>query len=394
MLAAGTAEAAVAFIEIGAVVLAMAVLGRLAGRLQIPAVPFYLIAGLAVGEGGFVQLRVSEEFISLSSEIGVLLLLLALGLEYDRDELRSGLTGGVRAGVVDMLANGLPGLALGFVLGWDWLACVLLGGATWVSSSGIVAKILRDLDRLAFRETPSVLNLLVIEDLAMAIYLPVVAALVVGGSAGTTSLKVLAAVGAVTLILVLALRFGGHLTRVVGGGSDESLLLAIFGLTLLVAGVAQSIDVSGAIGAFLVGLAVSGQVGARAVALIAPLRDLFAATFFLFFSFQIDPSDLLGALVPAAVLAVVTAFTKIVSGWYAAGRNGIGPGGRMRAGTALVARGEFSVVIAALGVGLVDGADLGALVAAYVLILAVAGPLLARFADRLPRPRAAPAPAA
>jgi CPA2 family monovalent cation:H+ antiporter-2 len=152
--------------------------------------------------------------------------------------------------------------------------------------------------------------------------------------------------------------------------------------------------VSGAIGAFLVGLAVSGQVGARAVALIAPLRDLFAATFFLFFSFQIDPSDLLGALVPAAVLAVVTAFTKIVSGWYAAGRNGIGSGGRMRAGTALVARGEFSVVIAALGVGLVDGADLGALVAAYVLILAVAGPLLARFADRLPRPRAAPAPAA
>jgi CPA2 family monovalent cation:H+ antiporter-2 len=386
VFAAGTADAAVAFIEIGAVVLVMAVLGRLAGRLQIPAVPFYLIAGLAVGNGGFVELRVSEEFISLSSEIGVLLLLLALGLEYDRDELRSGLTGGVGAGVVDMVANALPGLALGFVLGWDWLACVLLGGATWVSSSGIVAKILRDLDRLAFRETPSVLNLLVIEDLAMAIYLPVVAALVVGGSAGGTSLKVLAAVGAVTLILVLALRFGGHLTRIVGGGSDETLLLAIFGLTLLVAGLAQSIDVSGAIGAFLVGLAVSGQVGARAIALISPLRDLFAATFFLFFSFQIDPSDLAGVVAPAAVLAVVTAFTKIVSGWYAAARNGIGPGGRMRAGTALVARGEFSVVIAALGAGLVDGPELGALVAAYVLILAVAGPVMARFADQLPRP--------
>jgi CPA2 family monovalent cation:H+ antiporter-2 len=392
MLAAGTAEAAVAFIEIGALVLVMAVLGRLAGRLQIPAVPFYLIAGLVVGEGGVVDLRVSEEFISLSSEIGVLLLLLALGLEYDRDELRSGLTGGIRAGVVDMLANALPGLALGFVLGWDWLACVLLGGATWVSSSGIVAKILRDLDRLAFRETPSVLNLLVIEDLAMAVYLPVVAALVVGGSAGGTSLKVLAAVGAVALILVLALRFGGHLTRVVGGGSDETLLLAIFGLTLLVAGVAQSIDVSGAIGAFLVGLAVSGQVGARAIELISPLRDLFAATFFLFFSFQIDPSDLVGVLAPAAVLAVVTAFTKLATGWYAAARNGIGPGGRMRAGSALVARGEFSVVIAALGVGLVDGAELGALVAAYVLMLAVAGPLMARFADRLPRPGAQPVP--
>jgi CPA2 family monovalent cation:H+ antiporter-2 len=386
VIAAGTADAALAFIEIGAVVLVLAALGRLAGRLGITAVPLYLIAGLALGDGGLFDLRVSEEFISLSSEIGVLLLLLALGLEYDGDELRSGLTGGARAGVVDMLANALPGVALGLVLGWDWLACVLLGGVTWVSSSGIIAKVLRDFDRLAFRETPSVLNVLVIEDLAMAVYLPVVAALVVGGSAGETTVKVLAAVGAVALILVLALRFGGHLTRVVGGGSDETLLLAIFGLTLLVAGVAESIDVSGAIGAFLVGLAVSGQVGERAIGLVSPLRDLFAATFFLFFSFQIDPSDLVGALGPALLLAAVTAVTKIVTGWYAAGRNGIGPAGRMRAGTALIARGEFSIVIAALGAGLVDGTDLGALAAAYVLILAVAGPVLTRFADRLPFP--------
>ena len=208
----------------------------------------------------------------------------------------------------------------GLHLGREPLAAVLLGGVTWVSSSGIVSKVLFDLDRLGFRETPAVLNVLVIEDLAMAVYLPVVAALVVGGTPGETAFSVALAVVAVLVILMLALRFGDRLTSLLGGGTDESLLLAVFGLTLLVAGLAQSIEVSGAIGAFLVGLALSGRVGERSMELISPLRDLFAATFFVVFSFRIDPADLVGALVPALALAVVTAVAKLVTGWYAGQR--------------------------------------------------------------------------
>ncbi len=387
ILAAGSSEAALAFIEIGAVVLVLALLGRLAARLGISAVPFYLVAGLAVGEGGVAPLDVSEGFIELAAEIGVLLLLLALGLEYSQDDLREGLRTGLPSGVVDMLANALPGVALGFLLGFDWLAAVLLGGVTWVSSSGIVSKVLFDLDRLGYRETPVVLNVLVMEDLAMAVYLPVVAALVVGGSASETTLAVGAALVVVIVILLLALRFGDTLSKALGSSSDETLLLSVFGLTLLVAGLAQSIEVSGAIGAFLVGLALSGEVGHRSTELISPLRDLFAATFFLFFSFRIDPADLVDALLPALGLAVATAFTKLASAWYAAARAGVGPRGRVRAGTALIARGEFSIVIAALGSTLVDGPDLEALAAAYVLVLAVAGPVAARAADQIPLPR-------
>lgn len=393
MIAAGSSEAALAFIEIGAVALALAILARFAGRLGITAVPLYLLGGLAVGEGGFVTLDVSEDFISLTAEIGVLLLLLALGLEYDQDELQDGLRTGLPTGAVDMLANGLPGVALGLILGWEPIAAVLLGGVTWVSSSGIVSKVLFDLDRLGYRETPAVLNVLVIEDLAMAIYLPVVAALVVGGSPGDTTLSVAIAVAAVVVILLMALRLGGRLTAVLAGGTDESLLLAVFGLTLLVAGLAQSIEVSGAIGAFLVGLALSGQVGDRSMELISPLRDLFAATFFVVFSFRIDPADLLGAFLPALVLAVVTAAAKLGTGWFAGQRAGVGALGRVRAGTVLIARGEFSIVIAALGSSLVDGPDLEALAAAYVLLVAVGGPLITRYADRIPLPARASAAA-
>ena len=221
MIAAGSAEAALAFVEIGAVALALAVLARFASRLGITAVPLYLLGGLLVGEGGVVTLDVSTDFVELVAEIGVLLLLLALGLEYDQDELRNGLRTGLPVGVVDMLANGVPGVIAGLLLGWEPLAAVLLGGITWISSSGIVSKVLFDLNRLGFRETPSVLNVLVIEDLAMAVYLPVVAALVVGGSPGETTLAVTIAVVAVLVILFLALRFGNRLSSVLGRWPDE-----------------------------------------------------------------------------------------------------------------------------------------------------------------------------
>lgn len=390
VVAAAGGDVPLAFVEIGAVALALAVLARLAARLDITAVPLYLLAGLAVGEGGVVTLDVSEDFIALTAQIGVLLLLFTLGLEYSSDELRTGLRQGGVPGAVDAVANAAPGVGVGFLLGWGPTAAILLGGVTWISSSGVVSKVLADLGRLGNRETPSILNVLVIEDLAMAVYLPVVAALVAGRSATATAATVAAALVTVAVILLLALRFGGRLSDLLAPGSDEAVLLAVFGLTLLVGGLAEQVQVSSAIGAFLVGLALSGPVRDRAAERIEPLRDLFAATFFLFFSFQIDPATLLDQLVVAALLAVVTSGTKLVTGWVAAGRAGVGPRGRVRAGTALIARGEFSIVIASLAAGLAEAEELGALAAAYVLFSATLGPLLAKFADRLPVPGTRP----
>lgn len=384
VFAAASGDAPLAFIEIGAVAIALAVLARIAGRLGITAIPLYLLAGLAVGEGGIAPLDVSEDFIALAAQIGVLLLLFTLGLEYSADELRHGLRTGLVPGAVDAAANFLPGFGAGLLLGWEVTTAVLLGGVTWISSSGVVSKVLTDLDRLSNRETPAILNILVIEDLAMAIYLPFVAALVAGGAPLDTVVTVTVALIAVAVILLVALRWGERLSAVLAHGNDEALLLAVFGLTLLVGGLAEQLQVSSAIGAFLVGLALSGVVQARASELIEPLRDLFAATFFLFFSFQIEASSLLGAIAPAAALTVVSGGTKLLSGQVAAARAGAGRRGRMRAGTALIARGEFSIVIASLGAATVDGEALGAFAAAYVLLTAIVGPLAAKYADAMP----------
>jgi monovalent cation:H+ antiporter-2, CPA2 family len=373
------------FIELGVGVIGLALLARLASRWGFSAIPLYLLAGLAFGNGGLIPLRFSEDFVHIGAEIGILLLLFMLGLEYTGEELKENLRSGLPAGLVDLLLNFPPGLIAGLLLGWSPLAAVLLGGVTYISSSGVIAKVLAELGRMNNQETGIIISVLVIEDLMMALYLPLVAVQLIGQDVTTGVLSTLAALVTVGVVLAVAVRYGKPLSRLISHQSDEVILFSTLGLVLLVAGIAQRLQVSAAIGAFLVGIAWSGPVAERSRKLLGPLRDLFAAMFFLFFGLQVDPATLPPVLLPAIGLGVLTALTKIGTGWWAARRGGIDPLGRLRAGTALVARGEFSIVIAGLGVSAGLEPRLGSLSAAYVLFLAVLGPTLARVIEPLAR---------
>lgn len=372
---------ALVLIEIGALLLGIALLGRLAGRLGISPIPFILLGGLAFGEGGLLPFTSGGEFIEIGAEIGVILLLLMLGLEYTPQELIGNLRTSRMPGLVDMLLNAIPGALAALLLGWGPVAAVALAGITWISSSGVIAKMLQDLGRLSNRETPVVLSILVIEDLAMAFYLPVLTALLIGLDLGAGIITVVIALASVLVILYIALRHGHFVSRIVWSRSAEVLLLSVLGLTLLVAGLAAQASVSSAVGAFLVGIAISGPVAEHAHRLLTPLRDLFASVFFLFFGLSTDPADLLPMLVPAILLAVITMGTKLITGYYAARKGGIAEAGRWRAGFALLPRGEFSIVIAGLAVASGVDRSLAALATAYVLITIVVGPLLARLPD-------------
>ncbi|WP_326751425.1 cation:proton antiporter [Streptomyces hirsutus] len=374
-------SSAIFLIEFGAIILGLGLLGRLAGRLQFSPIPLYLLAGLAFGEGGLLPLGASEEFVAIGAEIGVVLLLLMLGLEYTASDLVSNLKTQYPAGLVDMLLNAVPGAILALLLGWGPVAAVVLAGVTWISSSGVIAKVLNDLGRLGNRETPVILSILVLEDLAMAVYLPIVTALLAGVGLAAGSVTLAVALGVAGLVLFVAVRYGRVISRFVSSDDAEKLLLVVLGLTLLVAGIAQQLQVSAAVGAFLVGIALSGEAAEGAHNLLAPLRDLFAAVFFVFFGLHTDPQSIPPVILPAFVLAVVTALTKTATGWWAARRAGILGKGRWRAGGTLVARGEFSIVIAGLAVTAGIEPQLGPLATSYVLILVVLGPLAARYTE-------------
>jgi CPA2 family monovalent cation:H+ antiporter-2 len=379
---------ALVLVELGAVALTLAVLARVASRLTISPIPLYLIAGLALGEGGIAPLVTSEQFIEVGADLGVIFLLLMLGLQYSAEELVDGMRSVAPAGVLDLVLNFTPGLVMGLVLGWGVVPALFLGGVTYVSSTGVIVKLLNDLGWTGNRETPVVLSVLVFEDLAMAILLPTLAALTLGGSTSGVLLTIGIAVAAMVGAIALAYRQGDRLGGLVIHRSDEVSLLSIFGLTLLVAGLAEGVNISAAVGAFLVGISLSGEAVARADTLLTPLRDLFAAVFFLFFGLSTDPGDIPDVLLLAVVLGAITAATKLVVGWWAARRRGIGRAGRRRAGVTLVARGEFSIIIAGLAAGVTGAEDLPALAAAYVLVMAIGAPIAAKFVDPGRRSRA------
>lgn len=368
-------------IEVGALLLGLSLLGRVASRFGQSPIPLYMTAGLAFGAGGLFPLAASNDFLASGSELGVVLLLLLLGLEYSPQELMGNLRSSARAGVWDAILNALPGAAFALLMGWGPVAALAMAGVTWVSSSGVIAKVLRDLGRLGNRETPVVLAVLVIEDLAMAFYLPVLSAVVIGASLLQGSVTVAVAVGSVSLVLYLAVRHGKKLSSIFSANHPESLLLGVLGLAMLVAGLAAEVQVSSAVGAFLVGIALSGQVAQNAEKLLRPLRDLFAAIFFVFFGFTTNPADIPNVIVPAIALAVVTMSTKVLTGYFAARRAGIGRPGRWRTGLALTPRGEFSIIIAALAVTAGVEPMIAPLAATYMLVTVIVGPLLARLTD-------------
>ncbi len=365
-------------LEIGGIVFVLALLARIARRLGISPIPLYLLGGLALGDGGILPIVTSDDFIDAGAQIGVVLLLFMLGLEYTGDELVKSLKTTAVAGAVDLFANFTPGYLAGLIIGFGPIGSLFLGGVTYISSSGVVAKLLEDLGWTGNRETPTILSILVFEDLAMAVILPILGALALGGTVAGTLGSVAAALVAVVITISVASRHGERLSGVAFSGSDEVNLLTVLGITLIVAGIAEHLHISAAVGAFLVGIGVSGEAAEHARNLLTPLRDLFAGVFFIFFGLSIDPSTLPSVAGTVLLLAVVTGITKAGTGWWAARREGIGRKGRMRSATALIARGEFSIVIAGLGLTAGVGAELALIAAGYVLVMATVGPILAR----------------
>lgn len=372
-------------IELGVVLVGLAVLARLATRLSITTIPLYLIAGLAFGEGGLLPLVTTEGFIAIGAEIGLILLLLMLGLEYSAAQLVSTLRTTTRPAFIDLVANFTPGFLLALAFGWDLIPAAFLGGVTYVSSSGVAAKLLQDARAEDDAERGFVLSILIVEDLAMALYLPLLAALVIGGGSLTGLWSAAIAIAAVMTLILIAVRFDVGISRILFSRSDEALLLTIMGLTILVAGLAELIQVSAAVAALLVGILLAGPAARSAHELLTPLRDLFAALFFAFFGLSVDPSTIPEVLPQALLLGVMTGGTKFASAYFTSKRSGLDRTHSLHAATILLSRGEFSIVIAGLGVAAGIEPELGPVAVAYVLLMVVAGPLLARLARSDPK---------
>jgi CPA2 family monovalent cation:H+ antiporter-2 len=373
------------FLEFGLLLAGLGIITRLSTRIRVSPVPFYLIAGLFFGTGGFIPLDTNSDLISVVAKMGSIVLLLLLGLEYSGPQLIGTVRKHSVSGVVDIFANALPGALAGLILGWGFVGALTLAGVTYVSSSGIASQVIRDMRWRRNPESGSVVGVLVVEDLVMAPYLPVLTAVLSGVGILSGLLSVTVALIVVAISLWLSIRGHDQSVRWFRRGEDTSgLLLIIFGVALAASALASYASFSPEVAAFLVGLLVTGEIAEQVRRRLDPLREVLAAVFFAYFGISTDTGALTTMLFPAMILAIISLFTKLATGWYVGHVDGLGVVARLRAGALLGGRGEFSVVIASLAAtSAALPSEIGALIAAFLIITAVVAPIMARFAEPL-----------
>ncbi|MEV0527786.1 cation:proton antiporter [Streptomyces sp. NPDC050439] len=364
----------------GGAFLAAAVLARVGGRIGLPTIPLFILAGILLGPHtpGVVLLSDPHDLEMLSA-LGLVLLLFYLGLEFHMDDLKSGGRKMALAGGTYLALNVGAGLGFGFALGWGTSEALVLAGVLGISSSAIVTKVLVDTGRLGNPETKPILGIIVVEDIFLALYLAALQPVLSGADSLAAAVMDGGKAFGFLLLLALVARFG---TKVVGRlmdtRDDELLVISFLGAAVFVAGVSEWFGVADAIGAFMVGLMVGSTAsGERVRKLVHPLRDAFGAIFFFGFGLSIDPGDLPTVLWPVLAAVAVTLLMNVLAGLGAARIYGFGAGPAANISTTLLARGEFALILATMAATAGLDERLSPFIAGYVLLLAVLGPLAA-----------------
>ncbi|CAN5341456.1 cation:proton antiporter [soil metagenome] len=362
------------------------VLGRLGKLIGLPAIPIYMLVGLiASPHFKLFPLNFQAADVKLVAVFGLILLLFNLGLEFDQDEFFGNagtllLSGGTRIAI-----NMAVGFGFGMWVGWGTREALIIAGMTATSSSAIVTKLLIELKRLANPETPAILGITVVEDVFVAIYLAIVA-VIIGGDTGVWQVVLKLAISFSFLVAMFALaRWGGRVvSRLVQTKDDELFTILFFGLAVAFGGIGEVLGVSDAIGAFLIGLVLGAtRYRARIEALALPMRDIFAAFFFLNFGLDLNPSTFGQVLIPVAVGVVMTLVINTAGGQLIAWQNKLTPAQGFNVSAMLQNRGEFALILATLASGAGLDARLTPFAGLYVLSMAIIGPILAVNSEKM-----------
>ncbi len=357
----------------------LAGLGLVASRLGLSAIPAYLFAGLLLGpnEPKALSLVRPSEVTDFVAEIGLVFLLFFLGLEFTLGRLARSRQHALVGGAIDFLANAGLGLVVGVAAFGISFGSLVLAAAIYVSSSAITVKGLIDFRRLADDETDLVLAILVAEDLVIGLVLGFASG--GGGAAGETLALVGKAIVFVTAALAISKWLSGVIDRLLDWLPREFFLLAVFALLMGAAAIAKEVGLSEAVGALMAGVVLSEtSVREEIEERFFSFRDVFAALFFFVFGLSIDVARIgsVGWILAAAVLAALVG--KVGGGYLAGIVGGLTRRQSFNAGVALVAHGEFTIILAQIASGnrqisSETQAKLVAFAGLYVLITATIG---------------------
>ena len=378
--------------EVGTALVLVAIAAVLAGKLKFSIIPFLIILGMLVGPHapkiGIIDLRFIESagIIEFMGRIGILFLLFYLGLEFSVGKLIKSGKSIVIGGTIYILINFTLGVLYAVIVGFSVLEVLIVAGIITISSSAIVAKVLVDLRRTGNTETELILGIIMFEDIFLAVYLSIISGLVLGDATSISSsiISVLIAFGYMLLFFIIARKATPILNKLLKISSNEIFIIVVFASLFFIAGFSETIHVAEAIGALLLGLVFSEtEHSDRIEKLVVPFRDFFGAIFFFSFGLSIDPFTLGGAVWLTLGAVVLTVLGNFIAGMIAGRRAGLSHKSSANIGLTIVSRGEFSIIVANIGIagGLSD--ILKPFSALYVLILAILGPILTKNSKKI-----------
>jgi len=345
-------------------------------RLRLPVVIGYLAAGMILGPNLFEPSFISDiEIINNLANVGIVLLMFTLGLEFNLKRLKKvGLFAALAGGVEIALMISL-GFGLGRALGWDPVQSVFLGAVMSISSTAVIIKVLSDMDMIKKEFAEAIVGILIIEDIAAVIILTLASPLASGEDItfGTILLQILFIIIFMAILLLLGLavvpRVMDHLHLKY---SAETLMVVALGFCFGMAIMAKLFGLSVAIGAFLMGIIISqSKAQERLSDRIAPIKEMFMALFFVSIGVLIDPWMIMDNLLVVVIIAAVFIVGKVFAvtiGTYLSNKDAHTS---MMTGLGMVAMGEFSFVIAktAFDLGAVDQMFYSAVIGAALITM-------------------------
>ncbi|MCM8915328.1 MULTISPECIES: cation:proton antiporter [Pseudomonas] len=381
---------AISFIQDLAVIMLVAgVVTVLFHRLKQPVVLGYIVAGFIIGPHtppfGLIH---DEDTIKILAELGVIFLMFCLGLEFSLRKLfKVGATAFIAAFLEIVLMIWI-GFEIGRWFGWNTMDSLFLGAILAISSTTIIVKALNDLKMKNERFAQLIFGVLIVEDILGIGIIALLSGIAVSGT--VSSGEVFSTVGKLSLFMIVALVIGillvpRLLAYVAKFESNEMLLITVLGLCFGFCLLVVKLEYSMVLGAFLIGaiMAESRQL-LKIESLIEPVRDLFSAIFFVAIGLMIDPQVLIDYAWPIVVITLAVVLGKMLScgmGAFIAGNDGRTS---LRVGMGLSQIGEFSFIIAALGMTLQVTSDfLYPVAVAVSAITTLLTPYLIRAADPL-----------
>jgi CPA2 family monovalent cation:H+ antiporter-2 len=379
-------------LEIGLALMLIGIALGVASKLKLSNVPFLIIIGMIVGphapQIGVFDFRFIQTgtLITFMGQLGVLFLLFYLGLEANVTRLIEAGPSILTGGTIYILTNFALGLLYAFLVGFSAARDTDRGRS---GHHFIECHRREDPLRLSPHGESGnelILGITMFEDIFLAVYLSLISGIVLSGASSITGVL---SSGGIALGFIVGLMAIGRwsiplLNRVLQISSNEVFIIVVFGSLFLLAGLGETIHVAESIGALLMGLILGETKQAeRMERLVVPFRDFFGAIFFFSFGLSIDPFTLGGAAWMAVGAALLSLVSVIAAGMLVGWRAKLSPVGSLNLSFTLLARGEFSIIIASLAQA---GGLLGILqpfAALYVLILAGASPLLAKESERV-----------